>query len=346
MMPFMEPLCVFTGNRGPHDLGTTRLRPLPIPLLYYLMGLERVHPRPETWTTRRLLAWMNEAFTKNGLDSPRLQAELLLAHVIGCERLKLFTDADRPASDLERNQLRDLVGRALKDEPIQYLIGEWRFFGLPFYVDKRVLIPRESSAAIVEHVLQHARVEPGFGGKSGEGAVIADVCTGSGCIAIALLKHLAGARAVASDISADALEVAAANAQRNSVADRLDLVRGDLLRPISEHPATRGVGTLHYLVSNPPYIPDHEWENVEPNVKLYEPEQALRGGPDGLRFVRPLIEQAPELLRPGGLLLIEVASSNAAAALELMSAAPGIEHAQILDDVEGLPRVVVGRKTR
>src|SRR3954466_7867875 len=116
---------------------------------------------------------MTEAFKKKGMDSPQLQARLLMAHVIGCDDMRLFLDPDRPASELERGQLRDLVGRALKDEPVQYLIGEWRFFGLPFKVDKRVLIPRPSTETIVEHVLQHTRAEPGFGGKTGEGVVIA-----------------------------------------------------------------------------------------------------------------------------------------------------------------------------
>src|SRR6185295_16304457 len=138
----------------------------------------------------------------------RLQAELLMAHVLGCERLRLYMDADRPASPLERSALRDLVGRALGHEPVQYLTGEAWFFSLPFKVDRRVLIPRPATETIVEHVLQHARAEAGFGGKTGEGVVIADVCTGSGCIAIALLKNLPQARAVATDVSPDALEVA------------------------------------------------------------------------------------------------------------------------------------------
>jgi release factor glutamine methyltransferase len=303
-------------------------------------------PASKPWTTRTLLAWMSEAFKAKGLDAPQLQARVLLAHILGCEELRLFMDPDRPATDLERHRLRELVGRALKDEPIQYLVGEWRFFGLPFHVDKRVLIPRPATETIVEHVLQHARVEPGFGAGTGEGVLIADVCTGSGCIAVALLKNLPGARAVASDLSPDALDVARQNATRHGVADRLDLLQGNLLDPIRDHPASRGVGSLHYLVSNPPYIPDHEWDAVPANVKGYEPPLALRGGPDGMDQVRPLIAEGPDLIRPGGLILIEVADSTAAAALELLKARDGIDDARILSDVEGLPRVIVGRRTR
>lgn len=300
----------------------------------------------DVWTTRKLLAWMSDAFSKKGLDSPRLMAELLLSHVIGCDRLRLYMDVDRPASPLEREQLRSLVGRALNHEPVQYLVGEGWFFGLPFHVDKRVLVPRPETETIVEHVLHHARAEPGFGGPGGEGVLIADVCTGSGCIAVALLKNLPGARAAATDLSADALEVARQNAQRHGVSDRMDLLRGDLLAALAEHPTARGRGSLHYLVSNPPYIPDREWPDVAPNVKDHEPESALRGGPDGLPFVRRLIEGAPPLLRAGGLLLIEVAESTADEALELMAAHPQIAHAEILRDLHGKPRVIVGRRAK
>jgi release factor glutamine methyltransferase len=286
---------------------------------------------------------MTDAFTKKGLDSPRLMAELLMAHVIGCERLRLYMDADRPASPLERDRLRDLVQRALTHEPVQYLVGEAWFFSLPFTVDRRVLIPRPATETMVQHVLQHARVEPGFGGKTGEGLLVADVCTGSGCIAVALAKNLSGARLAATDQSAEAIEVARVNALRHGVADRIDFLQGNLLEPL-DYPSTRPKGTLHYLVSNPPYIPDHEWDAVEPNVKNFEPTAALRAGPDGLQFVRPLIEHGPEQVRSGGLLLIETAASTAPAALELMKANPAVAHAEILEDFEGLPRVVVGRR--
>lgn len=292
-----------------------------------------------------LLTWMGDAFTKKGLDSPRLLGEMLVSHVLGCERLKLYLDADRPASPLERQLLRDLTTRALEHEPVQYLVGEAWFFGLPMKVDRRVLIPRPGTETIVEHVLQHARVQPGFGGNKGEGVLIADICTGSGCIAIALLKHLTGARAVATDISTDALAVAHENAIRHGVSDRLDLLEGDLLRPLNDHPALSAKEELNYLVSNPPYIPDDEWDAVAPNVKDYEPHTALRGGVDGLDYVRRLLSEGPRFIKPGGLLLIEVADSRAKIARDLVAATAGLEEARILNDFEGLPRVVVARKS-
>jgi len=294
----------------------------------------------QTWTTRRLLNWMVDAFTKHGLDSARLCAELLLAHVIGCDRMRLYMEADRPATPLERQSLRDLVARALKHEPVQYLVGEAWFYMLPFKVDPRVLIPRPATETIVEQVLLHSRAEPGFGGKEGDGVVLADVCTGSGCVAIALAKNLPKAHVLATDVSTDALALARENAQRHAVLDRIEFLEGDLLEPLRQS----GARNLHYLTSNPPYIPDEEWDDVAPNVKNYEPESALRGGGDGLKFVRPILEEAAAFLRPGGLVLVEVAASRAATALEIAREQTGLEGERIETDFEGLPRVVVARR--
>lgn len=295
----------------------------------------------EPWTTRRLMAWITDALARHHADSPRLCAEMLLAHVIGCDRLRLYMEIDRPATPLERESLRELVSRAMNDEPVQYLVGEAWFYGLPMTVDRRVLIPRHCTETIVEQVLHHARSEPGFGGPAGQGVTIGDVCTGSGAVAIAILKNLKGARALATDVSPEALELARRNADRHAVADRADFLAGDLLNPIRDHPAGHG---LHYVVSNPPYIPDHEWQEVARNVKDFEPEIALRGGPDGLRFVRPIIEQAPACLRPHGLLLVEIAACTAGAVLRLAEGHPLLRTPRIVKDGDGLPRVLVATR--
>lgn len=287
---------------------------------------------------------MTAAFTRAGLDSPRLLADMLVAHVLGCDRLKLVMDADRPASPLERQSLRDLVARALNHEPVQYLVGQAWFYGLPMKVDHRVLIPRPATETIVDGVLRHTRAQPGFGGPKGEGVMLADVCTGSGCIATTVLRYLPGARAVASDLSPDALEVAAINARTHAVSDRLDLLRGDLLTPILDYPPTRQAGGLHFLVSNPPYIPDHEWGEVPANVKNHEPHLALRGGVDGLDYVRVVVRDGAAMLRSGGLMLVEIAASSASEALGLARATPGLIGAEIQRDFEGLPRVLAARK--
>lgn len=288
----------------------------------------------ESWTTRRLLGWIAETFEQRGLDSHRLCAEILVSHVIGCERLKLYMEPDRPASPEERGTLRDLVKRALAHEPIQYLTGEAWFFGLKLKADRRALIPRPGTETIVEHVLQAER------SREGEEQVrIADVCTGSGCIAVALAKHLPGAHVTATDISADALALAAENAEAVGVSDRIEFSEGDLLGPISSD------GPFDWIVSNPPYIPDHEWGAVEPNVKDHEPGLALRGGADGLDLVGPLIDGASALLKPGGVLLVEIASCTAGECVALAEAA-GYAGVRILKDHEGLERVLVAERPK
>ncbi len=302
----------------------------------------------QSWTTRGLLAWMNNAFEKNDLDSPRRMAEMLMAHVLGVERLKLYMDQDRPASPLERDQLRGLVKRALDHEPIQYLVGEESFFTMRFKVDPRVLIPRPSTQTIVEEVLQHARKNPDDNtlrdSDAGRGIMIADICTGSGCIAAALAKHLPGARIIASDISQDALDCAKENIELHDFIDRIELVQGHLLEPIENHPVAGSAGALRYLVSNPPYIPDSEWEAVEANVKNHEPTLALRAKDDGMEFVSPLIERGPVLLSSGGLLLIELASIRAPQALDLATNHPDLTQAHIAKDSDGLDRVLIATK--
>ncbi|MCB1940290.1 MAG: peptide chain release factor N(5)-glutamine methyltransferase, partial [Rhodocyclaceae bacterium] len=196
---------------------------------------------------------------------PRLSAEMLLSHVFACQRMHLYTQADRPASPAERDQLRDLVARALKHEPVQYLVNEAWFFSLQLKSDRRALIPRPSTETIVETILQHARTR-----HADTPLRIADICTGSGCIAISLARNLPTAQLIATDISPDALALARENAERHAVADRIEFHKGDLLAPLAAHHTT-----YDYIASNPPYIPDHEWDAVEPNVKDYEPTIAL-----------------------------------------------------------------------
>lgn len=298
---------------------------------------------------------MADAFAKRGLDAPRLTAELLVAHVVGCDRLRLYMDPDRPASPLELDRLRELTARALRHEPVQYLTGEAWFYSMPMHVSPGVFIPRPATETIVGHVLRHARAEVGAApgepagtegspAASGQSVLFADLCTGSGCVAVALARHMPLARGVASDLSDTALELARRNAARHGVNDRLDFLRGDLLDALDQHPVARARGSLSYLVANPPYIPDHEWDAVPPNVREHEPASALRGGADGLAFVRPLLARGPAYVRPGGLILIEVADSAAPAALALAAANPDLNDAAVLQDHEGLPRVVVASR--
>lgn len=291
---------------------------------------------------------MTKAFEGKDLDAPRRMAEMLLAHVLGCDRLRLYMDPDRPASPLERDTLRDLVRRAMGHEPIQYLVGEESFFGMAFHVDNRVLIPRPCTQTLIDEVLTHARKNPDDrtlrDSDAGVGMLIADVCTGSGCIASALAKNLPGCRVIASDVSPEALEVAARNLKRHTLDDRVELVQGNLLEPIFNHPVAGANGSLHYLCGNPPYIPDHEWDAVEPNVKNHEPTMALRAPGDGMRFIEPLIAQGPGLIAPGGLLLIEIAACNAETAIGLASNHAQLTRERIAKDSDGLDRVLIAER--
>lgn len=293
------------------------------------MNSRRAHSAEQTWTTRRLLHWTTGHFERQGVDSPRLAAELLLAHVLRIPRINLFMDLDRPASPLECAAYRERVERAARHEPVQYLTGEAHFFSMIFEVDKRVLIPRPSTETLVEHVMQHTRATPGFASP-----LIADIGTGSGCIAVSLAKHMPHARLIATDLDADALELAKHNAARHGVADRIDFRLGPLYEPLAGE-------RCQYLVSNPPYISDEEWNQVESNVKNYEPTLALRAGTDGLDVLRPLIEHAAEHLASPGQLVFEIAASQKQAVLELAQAAPGLAKPIVLPDHEGLPRMLL-----
>lgn len=286
---------------------------------------------PDTWTTRRLLDWTADYFSKRGIDSPKLSAEMLLAHVLGTQRLKLYMDLDRPTSELERAAFRELVERAARHEPVDYLVGHAPFFSMMLKVSPAVLIPRPSTETLVEHVVQHARRTPGFASP-----LIADVCTGSGAIAIAVAKHIPNSRVIATDISPDALAIAKENAEAQGVADRIDFRQGDLLEPLREQG-----DRVRYLLSNPPYISDAEWAEVEPNVKDYEPEIALRGGADGLRYIRTLVAEGRRFIESPGQLVVEIAASQKQAVLDLAAANTGWTNAHVLADHEALPRVLV-----
>lgn len=290
---------------------------------------EQSTPKTDLWTTRKLLQWTADHLLKKRIDSPKLAAELLMAHVLGMQRIQLYLDMDRPASAAERTAFRELVERAARHEPIQYLVGQAHFYSLPFQVDKSVLIPRPSTETLVEGAIQFLKHTPGHATPR-----IADVGTGSGCIAISLAVNLPNARVLATDISPAALKLARANADRHAVSDRIDLIRGSLLEPLAGE-------LFDMILSNPPYISDAEWAAVAPNVKDFEPVTALRGGHDGLDLIRPLIAHAGRYLKPAGRLAIEISSSQGAAALALAGQTPDLANPRILADFEGLDRILV-----
>ncbi len=287
-----------------------------------------------TWTTRSLLRWMTDRFRAREVDSPRVVAEMLLAHVLGCERLRLYMDVDRPATELQLAALRDLVARALNHEPAQYLVGEAWFFGRPFEVRRGVFIPRPCTEMLVDYVVHWLRAAPGHADP-----LLADVGTGSGCLAVSLAAQLPRANVVATDISPEALDLARRNAERHDVAERVEFRQGPGLEALG-----RGGERFDAIVSNPPYVSDAEWREVAPNVAGHEPPEALRAGPDGLDAIRPIVAGAGRLLGPEGRLVLEIAHSQRDAVLRLVEAAPDLCRAAAHKDHEGLWRMVVAER--
>jgi release factor glutamine methyltransferase len=286
---------------------------------------------------------MGERFKSKGIDSPRVVAEMLLAHVLSCERMRLYMDSDRPASEAELSTLRDLVARAAKHEPVQYLVGAAWFFSRQFKVNRSTLIPRPSTETLVEHVLQWLRVNPGHATP-----LIADIGAGTGCIGISIAAQTPAAHVIATDIVQEALDLSRDNAQTHHVAERMEFVLGpgaNALVQAQEAGQAGGLGArFDAILSNPPYVPDNEWGAVAANVKDFEPASALRGGADGLDVIRPLITEAAPLLQPGGLLAIEIPHAQKDAVIELAAQTRALENIDVLKDHEGLWRVLTATR--
>ncbi len=237
-----------------------------------------------------------------GVDSPRLDAELLLAHVLGASRATILAWPERHLTPKELTAYRNLTARRAEREPLAYILGQREFFGLDFAVDPRVLIPRPETELLVEHALRRAR-------EMASPPRIADVGAGSGAIAVTLAVHLPGAAVYALDGAAGALAVTTANAQRHQVGDRVSCLQGDLLEPLRER--------VDLITANLPYVTTVEWENLPPEIRKYEPRSALDGGPDGLTLIRRLLSLAGPYLNPGGAILLEIGASQGAAATAL-----------------------------
>ena len=278
----------------------------------------------ERWTVLKLLQWTADYFRDKGIESPRLDAELLLSATLEMDRVALYVNFERPLIADELARYREKVRRRADREPIQYILGETEFWSLPFSVNPSVLIPRADTEVLVEEALK--RID----GCSN----VLDVGTGSGAIAVALAHDQPELRVTALDCSAEALEVARGNARRNGVLEHVDCLAGDLnsLPP----------GPFDMIVSNPPYIPSRNWEQLMPEVRDHEPRLALDGGEDGLEAYRRIAVQALKILSPGGWLLVEVGIGQAAVVSALFKAA-GLSHVAQRDDYAGIPRVVMGQ---
>ena len=284
----------------------------------------------QPWTVRRVLGWTAQHFEKLGLDSPRLTAELLLAHVLHTSRVRLYTDLERPLEVPELAAYRGLIARRASGEPTSYLTGTREFYGRTFAVDPRVLVPRPETELLVEAVLQAVP-------RDAEARIL-DLCTGSGCVGITLALERPRARVLATDLSSAAADVARANATALGAADRFEVRIGDLFSP------AEGEAPFDVVVANPPYVPHGELPTLPAEVRR-EPVQALDGGPEGLDVVRRIASGAPRWLAPGGLLAVEIGDGQGPAVRSLLEGA-GYGSVRIERDLARHDRLALGTHPR
>ena len=288
-------------------------------------------PDPDDrWTVGRLLRWTQDFLKKKGSENPRLDAEVLLASVMKCERVRLYTQYEDEVDEASRTAFRDLVKRRAEGAPVAYLVGKKEFYSLAFVVSPAVLIPRADSESVVVEALTKL--------KGMEGPRCVDVGTGSGCLALAVAHQHKTARFTAIDMSAEALAVARKNAETHGLLDRVSFVEGDLLGPVA------GDGPFDLILSNPPYIASAVVPTLEPGVRDFEPHLALDGGEDGLRVVERLIDQALPLLKVGGHLILEIGSDQEGPVRDLIALRTGFELAPTIRDAANHPRVILARR--
>jgi release factor glutamine methyltransferase len=282
-------------------------------------------PSGKVWTVMEMVRWTEAYLRERGFENPRLNAELLLAGTLRLKRLDLYLQFDRPLAPEELAEFKARLKRRAKREPLQYIEGEAAFRDLVLRVDRRVLIPRSETEVLVDTVLGWAR------GREGLHAL--DVGTGSGAIALSLATEGPFARVVATDVSAGALEVARANHAAVAASAPVEFYPGPVYEPV------RGQ-RFDVVVSNPPYIGETERGTLDAEVRDWEPEAALFAGEAGLDVIRDLVAGAPEVLRPGGLLALEIGWRQAEEVSELIRTVGGFAEPTVRRDLEGRDRIV------
>jgi len=282
----------------------------------------------DRWTVQAVLDWTTGHLADNGSESPRLDAEILLAQARDCRRIELYTQFDQALTDQQRSVMRDLVKRRAAREPVAYLVGFREFFGIDFALTSDTLIPRPDTETLIVELLDLAR-------QLTAPPAILDLGTGCGCIAITIATQLASAHVSAVDICPAALEVARSNAETHNVADRIAFSAGDLYGPI---PPDR---KFQFIASNPPYVTTAELDQLAPDIRDHEPRTALDGGADGLDVIRRLVAEAPGHLAPGGSLLCEISPEQADGVGRLVTEQPAFRTPRTVTDLSGQARVIV-----
>lgn len=280
------------------------------------------------WTIRRVLTWAVDDLKKRGFSSPRLDAELLLCHVLQQDRIKLILDAERPLEKTELARYREMFQKRRAGEPVAYLLGVREFYGRPFRVDRRVLIPRPDTETLVEVALDRTI-------HLDLCARVLDLCTGSGCVAISLAKERPTTCVVGLDISAEAIEVARENLVRLGAVN-CAIGQSDLFQALGKPKPI-----FDLITANPPYIPEPEIAGLDVDIRGFEPHVALSGGDDGLSVMRRLVSDAPNHLAKGGVLAVEMMTGQGQAVTELFERR-GFSDVKIKKDLGGRERVVSG----
>lgn len=292
---------------------------------------ESTTPTDDAWTVQKILQWTTDYLKQKDVESPRLEAELLLAHARNCQRIRLYTELMAPLTDDQRSRMRDFVKRRANREPLSYITGRREFYGRDFSVGQGVLIPRPETETLIDICLEYLPAE--------QSARACEVGFGSGCISITLAKQRSQLCVVATDISSAAMRFATQNSDTHDVGDRVRLLAGDGFEPVR----SLNVEPFDGIVSNPPYIREDELVELEPEVAKHEPLEALTSGEDGLALTRRLIAEAPEMLKPGGWIILELDPAQCEKAAELLGAA-GFVRAGIHKDLAGLDRIVTASR--
>ena len=289
-----------------------------------------------TWTIGRLLQWTAGFLKERGSESPRLEAEVLLAHALGCKRIELYTRFEEEPSEAVRADYRGLVKQRSEGKPVAYLVGRREFYSLDFAVSPAVLVPRPETEFLVVALLDAAKGRTPSARP--EGWTVADVGTGSGILAVVAALKLPGSHVTAVDRSPAALDVARANAAAHRVADRIEFVESDLFAQVE--PGRR----FDFIVSNPPYVATAEMDELPRDVRDFEPREALEAGPRGTEVIERLIPQAAERLVPGGGLYVEHSPHLREAVNRLLAESGKFDVLPTIEDHGRRPRIAAARR--
>ena len=289
----------------------------------------------EVWTVQKLLNWITDYFTKESIPDARLSAEMLMSEVLSKQRIQLYTDFEQVVPKSQLDKLHSLVKRAAAHEPVAYLIGRTEFYSLEIQVNEHTLIPRPETEQLVEKAIDFLRTR-----KNKQ--TVLDLCTGSGCIAVAIAKNFPAADIIATDICESALQVAAKNIEKHQLTDQIKLLQGNLFEPVIPQLDT---SAFDLIVSNPPYISTAEFEKLDKNVKNYEPKLALLAGEEGLDIYHKIAAQVDQFLKPDAQLIMEIGCDQGPAVKNMLEKINCFAEIKIQKDFQKLDRIVIAKKS-